>query len=343
MPQVVVGLDLYLKRTHGTVMTLDGRVVRQERFSTTREDLKRFLAGLPRGTEVGLESLGFCWPWIDLIEELGHKPLLGDPIKLKHRAEDARTDRIDSEFIATLLRMRWFPAVYVPNKELRQLRSLLRHRVFRRRISTALKNRTWSEFRKRDIQLDVNLGTKRGRSIASSTRIYEVAQNLELLEVVEAQMKQIEAKLEKRYGELEPIRLLRTIPDRIHHGFDPLRGDLRYQEVLDPRQTRALCRTSFARAAVWRTHEIWKRDHEQPMAQVGAHRGGLVPHQLVPKRLARQSFLGCLSAQAEQDEGDQDRCAEARERGVGGLDLWERIHDDPGQSVREDLSTDLRL
>jgi transposase len=193
-------------------MTVSGKIMKQEKFNTTREDLRGFLAGLPCGTEVGMESLGFCWPWIDLIEELGYKPLLGDPIKLKHRAEDAKTDRIDSEFIAALLRIGWFPAVYIPDRELRWLRGLLRHRVFRRRISTALKNRTWSEFRKRDVELDVNLGTKRGRKIANSMGIYEVSQNLEILEVVEAQMKEVESKLMNRYAELKPIRLLQTIP-----------------------------------------------------------------------------------------------------------------------------------
>lgn len=46
--------------------------------------------------------------------------------------------------------------------ELRWLRSLLRHRVFRTRLCTGVKNLAWSEFKKRDIRLEVNLGTLRG-------------------------------------------------------------------------------------------------------------------------------------------------------------------------------------
>jgi predicted NBD/HSP70 family sugar kinase len=60
MPQVVVGLDLHPKKTKGTVMSIEGKILKQEKFSTSREDLKGFLRGLPRGTKVALESVGFC-------------------------------------------------------------------------------------------------------------------------------------------------------------------------------------------------------------------------------------------------------------------------------------------
>jgi hypothetical protein len=37
MPKVVVGLDLHLNKTHGTVMSMNGKIVKQERFGTSRE------------------------------------------------------------------------------------------------------------------------------------------------------------------------------------------------------------------------------------------------------------------------------------------------------------------
>jgi hypothetical protein len=111
-------------------------------------------------------------------------------------------------------------------------------------MSTALKNRMWSEFRERDIALNVNLGTKKGKYSAGSARIYEVSQNLEILELVERQMKEVEVKLRKRYRELEARE---TVADdskyRIHHGLDPLCRDLRHPEVLEPREARPLRRT----------------------------------------------------------------------------------------------------
>jgi transposase len=231
MPEVVVGLDLHLKCTHGTVMTMDGKIVKQERFNTDREELKEFLKGIPKHTKVALESLGFCWPWIDLIEELDHIPLLANPIKVKQRAEDVKTDKVDSELLAHLTRMDWLPTCYVPDREMRWLRNLLRHRAFRRKISTALKNRSWSELRKRGIELDASFGTIKGKRKVGSLGIYEVSQNLEILEVVEDQIKRIESELVKRYGDVKAVRLLQSIP-----GIGFLTALTIYAEICDIRR-----------------------------------------------------------------------------------------------------------
>ena len=129
MPEVVVGLDLHLKCTHGTVMTMDGKIVKQERFNTDREELKEFLKGIPKHTKVALESLGFCWPWIDLIEELDHIPLLANPIKVKQRAEDVKTDKVDSELLAHLTRMDWLPTCYTGTSPLYHSARLIQYRA----------------------------------------------------------------------------------------------------------------------------------------------------------------------------------------------------------------------
>lgn len=231
MPPIVVGLDLHLKRTQGTVMSADGKILRQKKFETSREELRRFLSGLPAGTKVALESQGFCWPWIDFIEQLGFAPLLANPIKVKIRAEDVKTDKVDSELLAHLTRMDWLPTCYVPEKEMRWLRNLLRHRAFRRKISTAFKNRTWSELRKRDIELDVDLGTNKGRREVNSLGIYEVSQNVEILEVVENQMREIDSELKERYGNVKPVMLLQSIP-----GVGFLTALMLYAEICDIRR-----------------------------------------------------------------------------------------------------------
>ena len=91
---MVVGLDLHLKNIHGTIMKMNGEIVRQEKFRKSRENLERFLGGVPKGSRVALESLGFCWPWIDYPEELGYEVLLANPVKVKSRAEDVKMDRL---------------------------------------------------------------------------------------------------------------------------------------------------------------------------------------------------------------------------------------------------------
>jgi transposase len=230
MDEVVVGLDVHLKNTQVTIMKNDmkGEIVKREKVSTSKVGLRRSLESVPKGTKVALESVGFCWPWVDFLEELGFEALLANPVKVKLRAEDVKNDKVDSKTLADLTRMNWLPTCYVPPSELRWLRDLLRHRAFRTRLCTGVKNRTRSEFRKRDIVLDVNLGALKGRKAASGLGVFEVSQNMELLDFVDRQMKEAEAVLRRRYGQVKEVRLLMTIP-----GIGFLSALTLYAEICD--------------------------------------------------------------------------------------------------------------
>ena len=116
MRDVVAALDLHLEKTQGIVMSKDGRIVSQKRFPTTEKAFRNFLKDLPQGTRVTLESVGFCWPWIECIEEEGHVPILANPSKVKERASDVKTDKVDAELLAHMTRMDWLPECYVPPK-----------------------------------------------------------------------------------------------------------------------------------------------------------------------------------------------------------------------------------
>jgi transposase len=86
--------------------------------------------------------VGFCWPWIDFLEELGFEVLLANRLKVKMRAEDIKNDKVDSKTLAELLRMNWLPTCYVPPADTRWLRNLLRHSAYRTRLSTRALLRT---------------------------------------------------------------------------------------------------------------------------------------------------------------------------------------------------------
>ena len=150
MSDVVVGLDVHLKDTQVTVMKLNGEVVKRERVRTNQAELRKSLQSVPKGSQMALEPGGFCWPWIDFLDEPEFEPLLANPVKVKYRAEDVKTNQVDSKLLADLTRMNWLPTCYAPPTELRALRNLLRHRAYRTRLCTIVKNRMRAEFRKRE-------------------------------------------------------------------------------------------------------------------------------------------------------------------------------------------------
>jgi transposase len=97
MSEVVVGLDVHLKETQVTIMKMNGDVVKKERVRTSKAELRRILDSVPKGSKVALESVGFCWPWIDFLSGLEYEPLLANPVKVKLRAEDVKNDKVDSK------------------------------------------------------------------------------------------------------------------------------------------------------------------------------------------------------------------------------------------------------
>ena len=110
--EVVVGLDVHLKKTQVTIMKMNGDIVKKERVDTCKADLRRSLECVPKGSKVALESVGFCWPWIDFLEELGHNVLLANPLLLKSMG-DIKNDKVDSKRLANLTRIRYPHATFL--------------------------------------------------------------------------------------------------------------------------------------------------------------------------------------------------------------------------------------
>src|ERR1700729_4115394 len=91
--------------------------------------VREFYAALARPVRVGIEATGSMQWFLSLMEELGIECLVGHPATI--RAAEPRKqkhDRRDAELILKLLVEGRFPAIWLPPKELQDLRSLLRHR-----------------------------------------------------------------------------------------------------------------------------------------------------------------------------------------------------------------------
>jgi transposase len=79
--------------------------------------------------------------FLNLMEELGIECLVGHPAQI--RAAEPRKqkhDRRDADLILELLMENRFPAIWLPSKELQDLRSLLRHRHQWVRLRTRIQN-----------------------------------------------------------------------------------------------------------------------------------------------------------------------------------------------------------
>ena len=76
------------------------------------------------------------------MERLGHRPKLCSPYEAKRRMGlTNKTDKLDAKGLAILLRNGTLPEVWIPPRELRDQRELLRLRIFLVKLRTRVKNR----------------------------------------------------------------------------------------------------------------------------------------------------------------------------------------------------------
>ena len=132
-----VGLDVHKKVCYGTITNEKGSIVKHGKFSKDPRCLDEFLENIGEATVV-MEA-GYCWqPVYEWLEKEGHKVKLAHPLKTKAIAEArVKTGKINSEVLAHLLRADLVPESWVPPKETRALRSLVKHRAFLVRTRTS--------------------------------------------------------------------------------------------------------------------------------------------------------------------------------------------------------------
>jgi transposase len=108
-------------------------------------------------THAVLESTGNMWMRIhDTLEEKGIDTILANPYKTKIIAEaKIKSGKLDARILSDLLRTNLIYESYVPKKEDRDKRSLVRHRITLSRTKTKLVNKVHSILDKYDYKTDL--------------------------------------------------------------------------------------------------------------------------------------------------------------------------------------------
>ncbi len=139
--QFYCGIDLHANSMHVCVVDHSGNKLLHRNFNTKKPE--KFLIALQPFDQsdliIGCEST-FNWYWLaDLCHQQNLSFLLGHALYLKAiHGGKTKSDRIDSEKLAMLLRGGNFPTSYVYPKDMRGTRDLLRRRcnIVRRRSAT---------------------------------------------------------------------------------------------------------------------------------------------------------------------------------------------------------------
>jgi transposase len=140
-----VGVDIH--KRYSVLVAVDERgweLARGRISGNSASGFAQFFARLGGKSKVVVEA---CWNWgriHDVLEEIEQveEVVLAHPLKTRLIADaQIKTDTLDAQALATLLRGDLIARAYVPSKATRERKEVLRQRLYWARLRTRIRNR----------------------------------------------------------------------------------------------------------------------------------------------------------------------------------------------------------
>ena len=213
-----IGVDYHKKYSYMVVKDKDGKVERRGVVNNSKEEFQQSLQPYQPGKVVveATRNWGLIYNWL---EEILDDVALAHPLKVRAIAEARiRTDKISAD----ILRSNLLPEIYVPGKETREAKNVLRQRMFFVRAQTMVKNRIHAilvhhpEILSQAPEVSDSFGASGGQWLkqvvlpGQDNRL--LASELELLEVLKGKISESNGTVKELARGDRRIKLLRSIP-----------------------------------------------------------------------------------------------------------------------------------
>src|SRR5580658_6819451 len=214
-----IGCDAHKKFSVFVAVNEKGHAGEAVRVAHDRRLYREFLTRLPAHSEIAVEASG-SYSWlVDEMERSGHDPRLCNPHEAKRRMGlTHKTDKLDANGLAILLRNGTLPEVWIPPIELRDQRELLRLRIFLVRLRTGVKNRIHGTLARHNVQVP-GADLSASQLVCSSARGCQncrcteaVEQELATLDFLKTQIESAEQRLAAIMKVSAEADLLKTLP-----------------------------------------------------------------------------------------------------------------------------------
>jgi transposase len=127
----------------------------------------------------------------------------------------SKTDRNDAFMLAQLLQLGGLEGIYVPSKDVRELRDLTRHRESLVRKKGDLKREIIGSLDQHGIKVPAEFKTNFSNKFNEHVRkldVFIINEKLDLLVTTIEKLKNVEAVIEERYGKDDEVELMMTMP-----------------------------------------------------------------------------------------------------------------------------------
>jgi len=216
---IYAGLDVHKDQITYCLLDDAGQVTERGQIACRREAIARFARRLGPEAVVALEATTHSQAIAYLIQPSVQRVVVANPMKVRAIAEArVKTDKVDAEVLAQLLRCDYLPSVWLPDELTRQERQLTGRRTAVINQRTTVVNRIHSLLTSRLIPLPkTKLLSKAGRQWLAQLDLdaldrAELDSELRLIDAFNQEIAQLDQQIAELAYQRQEARLLMTIP-----------------------------------------------------------------------------------------------------------------------------------
>jgi transposase len=215
---VYCGVDFHARQQTICYCDSAGGEIRLHELSHKQDDVRGFYSAFAGEVVVGIEASGYSTWFVELLEGLGHRILIGDASEIRRLAKRRqKNDRRDASLILDLLLRGEFPQVHRPPFESREVLRLLRYRhklvQMRTRAKNSLQALAFSAGSAGRSRLLSREGRERFLRLPMSEAMgRQRAEWLSLVDELNARIKSVDAWLDQKAKRDERVMRLQTHP-----------------------------------------------------------------------------------------------------------------------------------
>ena len=213
-----IGMDIHKQFTVAVAKDKEGHKLAEEKFDNYKCNFEKFLKEFkPEETKIVIESSSI-WEYIyEMLEGMKYEVKLANPTKTRAIAEARiKTDHVDADTLCDLLRANLIYESYIPPKEIRNLRNIMRQRKTIVKGKTQIKNKIHAVLLMNGIKLPYKtLGKTAMKWIIDEINITTIKSVLvsyiNILEQYNFELEKLEERIEEIATHNKEAKLLTTI------------------------------------------------------------------------------------------------------------------------------------
>ena len=212
--ETYVGLDVHRKLVVATALDERGKQLEQAKLTSAPQELTDFLGRLPGHKHVAIEAGAMWEPYFDTAEATGAEVTLSHPLKTKLIAgASLKSDKVDSEALARLLRLDALPTSFAPPPELRRLHALVRDRLFYQRTWQSVANHVYHRLIRLGLAYEDGIFHEiRKQAELPKLNESDIDRGLDTLQEIEGRVKDLDRAMHAAWSEIPEAQLLTSIP-----------------------------------------------------------------------------------------------------------------------------------